>query len=218
MRFGTLRRKADALRRTLLYLTAAAAVAALSACAETAPQTPTVAPPTPTQTEKPTRPPVPTASPRPTLGKNFTPSITLTPTEVIVPEILATGTFTLTSWNWDEDSEYNSFDLDKAVNTGSGDADIRYAVGCGSQCFEYFSATNDAAYFDLGDLPADFKTCIAHLSKFATGEMYGWGVHNYYCIRTNGGNMGLITVADTDTGGKWRLRINFLTWDMDSPG
>jgi hypothetical protein len=219
MSVGAPRRKADALRRTLLYLTAAAAVDAVSACAEATPQTPTVAPPTATRTEKPTRPPVPAASPRPTQGKNFTPSISLTPTEVIVPEILAAGTFTLTAWNWDEDSEYNSFDLDQAVKTGSGNADFQYSVGCGSQCFDSLSVVDGATQFDLGDLPADSNTCIIHQPEFTSDGLFGWGAHNFYCIRTNGGNMSLVTVADIpDTSGKWRLQKNFLTWDMDSPG
>jgi hypothetical protein len=175
MSVGAPRRKADALWRTLLYLTAAAAVDALSACAETTPQTPTVAPPTATRTGKPTRPPVPAASPRPTQGKNITPSISLTPTEVIVPEILAAGTFALTAWNWDEDSEYNSFDLDQAVKTGSGNAGSHYSVGCGSQCFTYPSIVSGATQFNLGDLPADCFACIVHQSEFSSDGLFGWG-------------------------------------------
>ena len=95
----------------------------------------------------------------------------------------------------------------------------RLPRGGGSQCFDDLETVNGAEFFDLGDLPADFESCPANLSKFASTGMQGWGMHNYYCILTDGGNLSLVTVADTpDFRGWFRLRLNFLSRNLNPPG
>jgi hypothetical protein len=121
------------------------------------------------------------------LAKNFTPSTSITPPEVIVPEILATGTFSFAAWNWDEDGECTSFNLDQALTTGSGNAGIHYSVGCGSQCFAYPSIVSGATQFNLGDLPADCFACIVHQSEFSSGGLFGWGRTIYSAFERMGG-------------------------------
>jgi hypothetical protein len=211
------RRNAAGIRRGLCRAAAAAIVlTALAACAGALPQTPTETPAeiplTASPTKKPTKTSKPTSTPKPTA------TITLTPTDIIVPEILSAGTFTLTTRSY-EYTERNAFDLDRAVNTGGKEADIHFTEGCGSMCFVYLDTVNGATSYDIGDRPAEFATCVHHLGDFTTDGIGDWGVHNFFCILTNSGNMSLVTVADwPDLSGWERLRLNYLTWDMDSPG
>ncbi|MFN2299651.1 MAG: hypothetical protein ACK2UB_12455 [Anaerolineales bacterium] len=121
------------------------------------------------------------------MAKNFTPSTSLTPPEVIVPEILAAGTFSFAAWNWDEDGECTSFNPDQALNTGSGNAGIHYSVDCGSQCVNYPSVVSGAAQFNLGDLPADCIACIVHQSEFSSDGLFGWGRTIYSAFERMGG-------------------------------
>jgi hypothetical protein len=207
------RRNAVAVRRAVLYRVIAAAIAigSLAACQGSAPQTPTGNPLTAYPTIKPSKTPQPASTPRPTRTK------TLAPTDIIVPEILCAGTFTLTTRNYD-DTERNSFDLDRAVNTGGKEADLHFSEGCGSMCFVYLDTVNGATSYDIGDQPAEFDTCVHHLKDFSPDGLDRWGVHNYFCILTNAGNMSLVTVADwPDISGWERLRVNYLTWAMAPP-
>ena len=203
------RRTAAAIRRiTCCLIGAAALLGGLAACSGSLPvatETPAEIPLTASPTKK------PTATPKSTATR------TIIPTDIVVPEILCAGTFTLTTRNY-EMTERNAFDLDRGIHTGGKEADLHYTMGCGSQCFDYFDTVNGATSYDIGDQPAEIATCIRHRRDFSTDGLTGWGMHNFFCILTNGGNMALVTVADQPEDHNWTLRLNFLTWDMDLPG
>jgi len=159
-----------------------------------------------------------TTTPKPTSTSRPSPTAAITPTDIIVPPILDEGIFTLTTRADEGENERNSFDLDQSINTGGKEADISFSLGCGSQCFDDLYTVNGAMVFGVGDLPAEFETCVLHRRQFEEGGLYAWGAHNFFCILTNEGNMSLVIAVESSYDRGDKLRMRYLTWAMAYPG
>ena len=154
----------------------------------------------------------PTATGRPPLNYRRP-----TRTAPATPEFvkLGEGRFTLNSFPTEMLAPVG-FDLDTGKQSAGPDADLRLWTGCGTVCTASIEIGEGSTQFTPHTGPLRKEDCTAPDAEYSPYSILYWDIGDYFCVRTNGGNISLLKLLDYSFKEEPNFSaFYFVTWSLE---